>query len=96
VKIITYITLLILIVFGVTFAIINPASVTVNYYFGTGTYPLSLLLIAIFALGCLVGLIMNCFSLMRVKFQNYQLNKKIKTLEEELQNLRTMPLLDRQ
>lgn len=94
-RIVTYLLLLIVILIGITFAVLNPNAVTVNYYIGQKTLPLSLLIVFIFALGCFFGLLVGGWLLLKVKLKNYHLKQKLKVAEKEVQNLRAIPLQDR-
>jgi len=95
VRIVTYLLLLIIILIGITFAVLNPTTVTMNYYIGQKTLPLSLLLVSVFAFGCLLGLLVGGWLLLRMKIKNYRLKQRLKVAEKEVQNLRTIPLQDR-
>ena len=94
-RIVTYLLLLIIILIGITFAVLNPTTVTMNYYIGQKTLPLSLLLVSVFAFGCLLGLLVGGWLLLRMKIKNYRLKQRLKVAEKEVQNLRTIPLQDR-
>ena len=94
-RFITYFLLLIIILIGVTFAVLNPNIVTVHYYLGERTLPLSLLLVFVFSGGCLLGLLIGLWLLLCVKIQNYRLKRQLKTAEKEIENLRAIPLRDR-
>jgi uncharacterized integral membrane protein len=89
------IKLLILLVFmivGASFAIINDSPVVVDLYFITPEMPLSLLLL--FALGCgiLLGGLAGMVYFMRLKKENSDLKRKARLVNEEVKNLRTMPI----
>ncbi len=94
-RIVTYLLLLIIILIGITFAVLNPAMVTMNYYIGQKTLPLSLLLVTVFALGCFLGLLVGGWLLLKVKIKNYRLKQRLKVAEKEVQNLRAIPLQDK-
>lgn len=94
-RIISYFFLLIIVLFGMTFATFNSESVTINYYFGQYTLPLSLLLVLVFAFGCLVGMIASFWLLMKAKLLNYRLRQKLNLAEKEISNLRAIPLQDK-
>lgn len=94
-RIISYIFLLIVVVFGVTFAALNAESITVNYYFSQSTLPLSLLLVLVFALGCLLGIVVGLWLLLRAKVRNYKLRQRLTLAEKEIENLRAIPLQDK-
>lgn len=94
-RFVTYLLLLIIILIGVTFAVLNPTLVTMNYYIGQKTLPLSLLLVSVFALGSFLGLLVGGWLFLKVKLKNYRLKQKLKVAEKEVQNLRAIPLQDR-
>lgn len=94
-RVLSYIFLLLIIVFGVTFAILNLETVTINYYFGQNTLPLSLLLVLVFALGSLTSIIVGCFLLIKAKLINYRLRQRLTLAEKEIENLRAIPLQDK-
>ena len=62
------------------FAVINVDSVSVNYLFGVGQWPLILVILISVLLG---GLIIGSAGIIRI----YSLQRKIKTLEKEKQQL---------
>lgn len=94
-RIISYLFLLLIVLFGMTFATLNSASVTINYYLGQSTLPLSLLLVFVFAAGCLIGLIVGLWLLLKAKIQNYHLHQRVVLAEKEIENLRAIPLQDK-
>ena len=91
-RIVSYLFLLIIVIFGMTFATLNSESVTINYYFDQSTLPLSLLLVLVFALGCLIGIIVGGWLLIKAKMNNYRLQKRLNLAEKEIENLRAIPL----
>jgi lipopolysaccharide assembly protein A len=95
VRIISLLLLLLIIMIGVTFATLNPDMVTVHYYLGKKTLPLSMLLVLVFSLGSVLGLTMGLWLLLKAKIKNYRLRQRLKIAEKEVQNLRAIPLQDR-
>ena len=93
-RIFSYFFLLIIVIFGMTFATLNSESVTINYYIGQSSLPLSLLLVLVFASGCLIGMIVGFWLLIKAKLQNYRLTQRLKLAEKEVENLRAIPLQD--
>ncbi len=93
-RIISYFILLLLLILGISFAVLNAETVTLNYYIGQKHFPLSLLLVLTFTLGCLLGVIVGIGMYLRMKSQNFKLKSRIKIVEKEVENLRTMPLHD--
>lgn len=94
-RIISYFFLLVIVLFGMTFATLNSESVTINYYFDQSTLPLSLLLVLVFAFGCLVGMIVGFWLLIKAKLLNYRLRQRLNLAEREIENLRAIPLQDK-
>lgn len=95
VRIVSYFFLLIIVLFGMTFATLNSESVTINYYLGHSSLPLSLLLVLVFAGGCLLGIIVGIWLLVKSKVQNYHLRQRLNLAEKEISNLRSIPLQDK-
>lgn len=95
VRILTYLFLLVIIALGITFALINPGAVTVHYYVGQKTLPFSLLLVATFGAGCLLGFLICGVAFLKLKLKTYQLKQRLSVAEKEVQNLRVIPLQDR-
>lgn len=90
--------LLLLLVFmlvGASFAIINDAPVVVDLYFFTSSLPLSLLLLLALGCGILLGGLAGMSYFVRVKKENADLRRKAKLVSEEVRNLRTLPIRER-
>lgn len=94
-RIVSYFFLLVIILFGMTFATLNSESVTINYYLGQNTLPLSLLLVLVFAFGCLIGMVVGIWLLIKSKIVNYRLKQRLHLAEKEIDNLRAIPLQDK-
>ena len=77
---------------GLTFAALNSTAVVFNYYLGTKTMALSLLLVFVFGLGIFLGLLVSIFSLIKSKRDNLRLKSLLKTSEKEVENLRSIPI----
>ena len=95
-RIIAYIFLILIIILGVSFACLNAAPVSVHYYIGEHTLPLSLLMVCVFGCGALLGILSSIIPLLRLKTENFRLRKRVKAAEKEVSNLRTSPLKDDQ
>lgn len=91
-RIISYVFLLILMLFGITFATLNANPVVFNYYFNSKQISLALLLVAALGIGILLGFIFMLFTLIKLKKDNYQLKSRLKVVEKELENLRSLPI----
>ncbi|MCL5261247.1 MAG: LapA family protein [Gammaproteobacteria bacterium] len=91
-RIISYFLLLVVVLIGLSFASLNSNFVTFNYYFGAKSWPISLLLVYAFAGGVIIGFIVALFSWVKLKTENRRLKSRLKNIEKEVENLRTMPL----
>lgn len=77
-RILFYILLILILVFGISFAALNAGSVTFHYYVGTAQLPLSFLLAFCFTLGVLAGWLLSLGMFFRAKRKNFQLKAKLK------------------
>lgn len=83
-RIFSYLFALILIILGLSFALLNASPVRLNYYLGTVSISLSLLLVLTVGLGIVVGLIFSLAPIFRLKRKNYHLRNRVKQLEQEV------------
>jgi lipopolysaccharide assembly protein A len=95
VRIISYIVLILIILLGVSFAILNSETVNINYYVGQKVMPLSVLLAAVFSGGCLLGIGVGVWLYLKAKVKNYRLRQRLKMADKEIENLRAIPLQDK-
>lgn len=91
-KIFGFIIILILLVLGVTFALLNATPVSFHYYIGVKEIPLSILLVLSFVLGLVIAFIVMSISILRLKAQKRSLNKRLKLIQKEIDNLRSLPV----
>ena len=89
-----YIFWVIVILLGVTFASLNSEKLAVNYYVNTTSIHLPLLLLCTLVLGAFLGVIAMLPSLIRSKNMNRRLKHRAREAEQEVQNLRTIPIKD--
>lgn len=83
-RIFSYLIAIVLILFGLTFALLNASPVKLNYYLGTATLSLSLLLIITVGLGILIGFIFSLIPILKLKKKNYHLKNRVKQLEQNI------------
>ena len=93
-RVISYILAGVVLLVGITFAILNATPVTINYYIGTSQLALSMLLIITLAFGVLLGLIACSVLLVRYKRRVRKLTKRTQAAEKEVANLRALPIKD--
>lgn len=93
-RILYYLFMLAVIFFGATFATLNLQTVSINYYVAQREMPLALLLAFTFSGGCLLGLVLGFWMLIRSKIKHFRLRQRLTLAERELENLRAIPLRD--
>jgi putative membrane protein len=91
-RIFSFLVILIVLILGVTFAVMNAEPVSINYYLNTSKIPLSLLLVLVIGIGAFIVWLTGLWMWLRLKTENFRLHHQIKTLEKELAQLRTQPL----
>lgn len=94
-RILSFLILIALILFGISFATLNADNVTINYYVGQKTLPVSLLVVTVFAIGGLLGMAVCFWVALKLKLKNYRLRQRLKVSEKEIENLRAIPVQDR-
>lgn len=93
-RILSVLALLILVGVGITFTVFNPHTVTLNYVVGNLNVPLALLMVIVLAAGVLLGLLFAGFKVVRLKREIHQLRRKARLAQEEVTNLRAIPIKD--
>lgn len=83
-QIFSYIILLIIVILAVTFAAINAKTVEFNYYVGSTSASLSVLLVYALGIGIVLGLLALFFPYLKLKRENRSLKNKIKQAEKKL------------
>jgi putative membrane protein len=94
-RIVLFLISLIVVVVGLTFTVLNADSVTINYYFGKDDVPLSLIVVLAIACGAVIGVIAALSSVLNVKRELSKVRKELKLKEQEVSNLRAIPLKDK-
>jgi lipopolysaccharide assembly protein A len=90
----TVLAILVLLV-GIAFAIQNKQVVEISYYFGLKwSGPLSLALLTSFTLGVMAGYLASLRMVVRMQRQLVQARKEIRQIEQEVINLRSLPIKD--
>jgi putative membrane protein len=80
---------------GITFAFKNQQAVELRYYFGLEwSGPLSLALLTTLALGVAVGYLASLRMVIRMQRQLVQARKEVRQIEQEVANLRALPIKD--
>lgn len=94
-RVIYYLLLIVIVFLGATFATLNMQTVSINYYFDQNALPLALLLVLTFSGGCVFGLIVGFWLLLKSKLKHFRLRKRLNLVEKELENLRIIPLREK-
>ncbi|HQY22784.1 MAG TPA: LapA family protein [Gammaproteobacteria bacterium] len=68
-RLLSIITLTFAVLLGVSFAILNAGFVTVHYYVGTKSLPLSLLILGAWIFGIIVGLLISAFKIIGLRME---------------------------
>jgi lipopolysaccharide assembly protein A len=85
-RIISSIIAVILIILGLSFALLNANPVVLNYYVGNIRISLSLLLVLAVGLGILIGFSISIGSILKLKRKNHLYKNRVKQLEQEIIN----------
>ena len=84
--------LMIIMIFGAVFAVLNSDSVQVNYYFGSRDLPLSLVLTMVFGVGVVLGVVSGMGRVVGLKREIQNLRRRSEMVSKEVNNLRALPL----
>jgi putative membrane protein len=93
-RIMTIILFVIVLMLGAGFSAINLTPVDINYYLGVLSLPLSIVIIAAIILGTLLGALALSTSILRLRYENRRLRKKLISSEQEINSLRILPITD--
>lgn len=93
-RIVTYCFMILVILFGISFACLNAEVVSIDIYITQFNLPLSLLLVAVLGIGIVIGIMLITIKYVYLKSENIKLKHKIKWVEKEVTNLRSIPLKD--
>lgn len=91
-RLVMIILYLFLIIIGVTFAVLNAEAVTVNLYFTVIKMPVSLLITLTWGIGLLMGFLFGLYKYWCLKLTVSQLKSQLKVAQQEIKNLRGIPL----
>lgn len=89
-----YLFWLFIIFVGIIFAALNSHTIRVNYYFSQIDLYLPLLIVVLLLVGALLGAMAMLPALMKAKNATRKMKHKIKQTEQEIKNLRAIPLKD--
>ncbi|MDZ7662769.1 LapA family protein [Thiohalophilus sp.] len=93
-KIIYIAVIVLLVITGLVFAVLNAEPVAFNYYFDTLSIPLSLSMLVAMIIGAILGVLASAGVILRHKREIARLRKAVDMSEKEINNLRSIPLRD--
>lgn len=93
-RILSLAILLIVLLLGLSFAVLNSGSIVVNYYLGEQEIPLSVALVLALVFGALLGVLASLSIILRQRTRISSLNRTVAMTEKELTNLRSLPIKD--
>jgi len=81
-RLFSIIILLMFMAFGVAIAIVNAEEVVFNYYYGSVTQPLSILLVGAIMVGALLATFINSMVILSLRHQVRRAQRQLKQSEE--------------
>jgi lipopolysaccharide assembly protein A len=90
-RLLGFLFLVVLIVLGLSFAVLNAQVVSLNYYFGYRDIPLSMVVVLSLAAGAVIGVLVSAGLILRMKAQARQLRRKLRNAEKDSDQLRVLP-----
>lgn len=91
-RLVQAIILFLIFVLALAFAVINADAVKLDYYVGSLELPLSVILVVSFALGAIVGLLVGLMRMLGLKRELSRLRRSERIAQQELTNLRSLPM----
>ena len=79
---------------GAAFSAVNNTPVNIQYYLGTITMPISIVVIVSLVIGITIGALAIFSGSLQLRYENRCLQKKIGLREQELDSLRILPIKD--
>ncbi|MEN8177463.1 MAG: LapA family protein [Pseudomonadota bacterium] len=94
-RIIKILFILIIMMLGAVFAVLNAEPVIFNYYFDSRPLALSLVITIALGAGVVIGILSGIGMVLGLKRENASLRQRERLANEELRNLRNLPLQDK-
>ena len=85
---------ILLIMVGALFSYFNPEQIELSYYFGSVRLHLAVWLLIILLVGVLLGLLANFGTVIKLRRDLRKIRKHAESLEQEVSNLRALPVRD--
>ena len=94
-RFISIIFIVVILLLVLLFTLLNAEPVSLNYYLGQVEQPLALILVVTFVAGALIGLLTSVVMILSARHDVSKLRKQIKQTEQEVMNLRSIPIKDK-
>ena len=79
---------------GAAFSAVNNTPINIQYYLGTVTMPISIVVIVSLVIGIMIGALSIFIGSLKLRYENRRLQNKIDLREQELDSLRILPIKD--
>jgi len=90
VRLLGFLLLVILVVLGLSFAVLNSQAVALNYYFGSRDIPLSMIVVVSLAAGAVTGVLVSLGTIVRLKQQAGSLQRRLRTAQRDADQARIL------
>ena len=94
-RILAFLTLLCFAAIGLGFTVLNASDVRLDYYFGEAILPLALVVVGALIVGAFFGLLAAGGVILGKKHENARLRRRLELADQEIKNLRELPVRDR-
>ena len=79
---------------GAAFSAVNNTPINIQYYLGSLTVPISIVVIVTLIIGITIGALAIFIGSLQLRYENRRLQNKIDLREQELDSLRILPIKD--
>ena len=86
-RLLGFVSLIVLVVFGLSFAVLNAQPVSLNYYFGYRDIPLSMVVVLSLAVGAGIGILFSLGVILRLKQQLARLRGNLQAARKQADQL---------
>jgi putative membrane protein len=86
-----FLLLVILVVLGLSFAVLNAEPVSLNYYIASRDVPLSLIMVLSLATGAVIGVLVSAGMILRLRQQTANLRRQLQRAERAADELSVLP-----
>ena len=93
-RLVYLVLILLVVIIGIVFAVLNADTVQLNYYLGSVELPLSLVLVLAMILGAILGILASLKIILGSRRNVTKLKKSVEVAEKEIANLRNIPIKD--